>query len=373
VSTFEKAYYARFPAILVLDTNILDSLPENLQSGELASLVATAGKLRVPVFVPGVVASEWSRHRVESAKESLEKSFEANKHLSQYVEADMAPSATTKELTDRVQQVSSARLSQAGMQVMPTPALDPEELTRRAVEERRPFRKEGRGFKDQLVVLSVLEACAELKCMTAVLVTNDRADFNAGELQERFEPLGTTLVIVRSLQDASAWLGQALDELAKAHEQGRTDRVKGLAEKNWGEIAAAAKKAILANGVPEFVFLNPYVRGDIPLGAHVRRIVAFEPERVSSVAVGPRNRESGKAQITLYVAGSLTLECEWTDFGETSYTRRVRTTEEERPVFPLSTTRRESTVAHTVEAEASAVEDVKGEWSEFRLIGVADW
>lgn len=51
---------------VILDTNVLDALPESLKSGELSNLTSAVWR----VFVPDVVAREWQWHRLWKADES---------------------------------------------------------------------------------------------------------------------------------------------------------------------------------------------------------------------------------------------------------------------------------------------------------------
>ena len=45
--------------VIFLDTNILEELPETLESGELSSLIAEAKEVLVKVCLPDIVAREW--------------------------------------------------------------------------------------------------------------------------------------------------------------------------------------------------------------------------------------------------------------------------------------------------------------------------
>ena len=74
-----------FPMVFFLDTNILDELPETLESGELSSLIAEAEEVEVKVYIPDIVAREWIWHRLEKLLNSIADAKTSLDHVRRYL------------------------------------------------------------------------------------------------------------------------------------------------------------------------------------------------------------------------------------------------------------------------------------------------
>lgn len=85
-----------FPIAIFLDTNILDSLPEDLRSGDLSGLVADTEKIGARVYIPDVVAREWLKHRIDKFLGSFENYIKGRNHIKKYF-SDMPEFDITKD------------------------------------------------------------------------------------------------------------------------------------------------------------------------------------------------------------------------------------------------------------------------------------
>ncbi|HUW83397.1 MAG TPA: hypothetical protein VMZ31_11430 [Phycisphaerae bacterium] len=76
--TDERSARVEWPLAVFLDTNVLDSLPESLESGELSKLVKQASR----VYVPDVVARERVNHRYTKASNGANDAVKARPRIS---------------------------------------------------------------------------------------------------------------------------------------------------------------------------------------------------------------------------------------------------------------------------------------------------
>src|SRR5262245_40388830 len=129
-----------FPIAVFLDTNILDALPEDLRSGELASLVSEAGR----VILPDIVAREWLTHSIEKAANSLKDAAKCRAHLKQYDDSWVVtrdPKAS--ELERNVVRTAVRRIRDANLRVASPPRLNARDLAKRASRRVPPFADRG--------------------------------------------------------------------------------------------------------------------------------------------------------------------------------------------------------------------------------------
>jgi hypothetical protein len=147
-----------FPMAVFLDTNILEELPENLESGELSSLIAEAKEVLVKICLPDIVAREWIWHRLEKLIKNMEGAKKGLDHIRKYFKdiPDFNP-PEANNILDSVFRISVKRIKESGLRVLGPPKTNIRMLTHRAAYKQAPFRGSNRGFKDELVVLTMLK------------------------------------------------------------------------------------------------------------------------------------------------------------------------------------------------------------------------
>ena len=79
-----------------------------------------------------------------------------------------------------------------------------DEISINAARYTLPFKKEDKGFKDELIVLSIFEYAHKLKSKNAMLISNDDVFFKQA-LKTRFDNKEINLISVRSLEEANEW------------------------------------------------------------------------------------------------------------------------------------------------------------------------
>ena len=350
-----------FPMAVFLDTNILDSLPESLESGELSSLVS---QVRV-VLLPDIVAREWVNHRCEKAKESLKSAEVARRHLGQYSEqwVDVRLKAID-ELDREVMKASVRRLRAAGLRVLGRPGLNSREVTLRAVLKVPPFKIANRGFKDEVILLSMLRHLAKWTYKSALLVTQD-TDFSE-EVCPRFEEIGVKLLFARSLAKAADIVDRFLGEADKATMATRNAAVVALVEQHWEIVRKRIEDTAKREGVPELALRGLFSQR-LPEGGSIKKLLSVTPRDIESVTVGGRPPTTGRTLITVWVVCDVTFELEVTNWISPLF--RNVTMEEKRALESFPKSERKIIKAEcSLSVEATAVEHEDETWSDFQII-----
>jgi len=349
------------PMAVFLDTNILDSLPENLESGELSGLVGKAGR----VFVPDIVAREWIAHRFDKALKSISNSLKAKRHLNQYSgEWIKTNLEDTKTIYCVILHISVKRLRGAGLTVLAPPRINVRDLTTQATLEVPPFRSQGRGFKDELVLLSILKLLSRKAYKSALLVTDD-SDFGTGVVQ-RFKNQGVNLLITRSLAKANKLLDQSFTAAARGAWERRNAAVVELAKQYWEQIRKSLEDSATAEGLPEAT-VRSWSAKDLPENCAITKLVEVVPLEISGAMAGPRHMATGRTLVTLFVDCDVQVEIKMTDWGGL-FLRSAITFEGKNP--STASPRTESKVValrRSIAVQATAKEDEDGKWSDLAI------
>jgi hypothetical protein len=357
------------PAAFFLDTNILDSLPETLESGELGNLIRESKKCGCRVFLCDVVAREWLKHRWDKALSILQSVEKGSKYLADYTDNVHVISVARKDLYERVFKKGIQRIKALDLRILPPPPLFVRTITKSAVFALPPFSHSNKGFKDELIVLTMLRLIHNWSYKTCVLVTNDN-HFVESKLCSRFEPLRVKFKVVDSLQNATQLLIDTLNEEDRLYyEQIQTAGVKH-ANDCWDQICSAIIESVEAEGV--YDYRMRYGEKYSSLDGTPKRVIDAVPLKITSITPGGYDEAAGAiTSMTVSVDVELELEYEQMEFnwGEV-FGRRIKTVEENESFKPKPYVRvtRKKIVSASIEA-ASRLSDT--EWEGFEIKSVS--
>jgi hypothetical protein len=193
--------------ILILDTNAMFSRPE-LQGRQWSAVKDAVEEGALAVVVPRIVVAELTGR----TRKERNKSCPTNRP------AHNAPPAVLEAFNKMVEQVAlwadgydaEPIIRAAGFVIVPTPVIDHDALSQRAIDRIAPFDEGGNGYRDALHWHTVLNQLRAHPDEQVVFMSNDagfRSSKRSGELDphlaaEVAEILTTgTFALVRSLND----------------------------------------------------------------------------------------------------------------------------------------------------------------------------
>lgn len=356
------------PAAFFLDTNILDALPESLESGELNSLVSEAGQVHSRVYLPDVVAREWLKHRLDKVVKSYVSVRKGSKHLRNYISTIPGFELENKAIIDAVFSNGIRRMKAGELRILRPPHIDTRSMTLNAVSEVAPFTHSNKGFKDELIILSMLDVVGRWTLKSCVLVTND-SHFEEKEIQPRFEHLKVDFRIVNNLQKATQLIVDTLNIAGQRYYEKTIMEATELSQSHWDEISSKIIEKVHSDGVSEFRLTSDERYS--ALEGTLKRVVRVNPLEIKGAIPGvPEKTEAGLTPITISVDVELELEYEQMEFNWADvFGKKIRTTEEKREFKPIPNIRvvRTKTVSVLVEATARFVKD---KWEELEIIEV---
>lgn len=160
-------------------------------------LLREAREGRIELIAPQVAIDEAVNKYREEIEERFREARRAKRRLQGLRAIDQSQAAfelSTDDATTAYEQLLTDTLTAAGAEVLGYPAVAHEDVTKRALERRRPFDPEGKdGYRDTLVWETLVEHANDQD--TIVLVTGDNDAFGKKdglrtELQEELEARG---------------------------------------------------------------------------------------------------------------------------------------------------------------------------------------
>ncbi len=313
-----------FPIAIFLDTNILDSLPENLVSGDLSGLIADAKNIGSDVYIPDVVAREWLTHRIDKFFNSLEEYLKSGSHIKKYFSEIPEFKITKSGFLSNVYRFLISHLKNSGCRLLCPPKTTIRRLTTQAVQSIPPFRNSNKGFKDELIILSMLKLPQRnWNYKTYVLVTKDNV-FSAEELKKRFAHFDVRFERVNSLQDARKLLDQKLDATWKHRREALEAEVKGFLSPHWDAISQAVVRQVEDKGV-SIMMIYGYKTDDIPENSYIKRIIEVIPVEIEHVDVGIEDETTREIPLTIAIKTKLSLEIEGNPFLHSAFYETITT------------------------------------------------
>lgn len=167
--------------VVILDANALYGRKPLSQAHSLR-LLALAESGHVRLVVPEVVLLELSRQWVEEAREKLAEVLTGVKKLNEsLVEFDLGKVEIKVPEPDRTAFYSFAEdlFRSKRVEIPSPPEVSVRDLLAKEIEVRKPFDRQGTGFRDALIWETVRELCGDLDdpSTPVVFVTNNHTDF----------------------------------------------------------------------------------------------------------------------------------------------------------------------------------------------------
>lgn len=190
---------------ILFDTNIFEREP-HIHRGQWRVFRSIGRKLGFRVLIPEVVIGELSGHIETQASELIAKKKELLQNASDLINEyfdDMSFWEFKNVHEDAVKYLHSIELSAPNMdkfrerllkrlnytvgktiEIMPIPSIGLDKILARSFSAKKPFAPGGKGFKDYLIWLNLLEALKNNPQTSIVFISNNTTDFGRNGLHE---------------------------------------------------------------------------------------------------------------------------------------------------------------------------------------------
>jgi hypothetical protein len=283
---------SRMPRIVILESTALFQLGSRFEHVDFAELLELKKLFKFEIIVSCVSWMEFLKERkaqiveclgtIRRLRSSLEK-------LGQSPDELKAIEDRVNDLAKNLAAVFEKKLASLGIGILPLARVDPELLLGMSIETIPPFEdSHEKGFRDSLIMFSILEAIKGQPEENALLVTNDKL-LTEGILAREKE-YGTSIKVVADINNAVVYIVSLVDEVLRAQRNKEKQEARDLLMKYRPEI----EKAV--DGIREFSIW------DLPssqLGGSVERILSFTFNDVNSATWKTRTENSATILFSL--------------------------------------------------------------------------
>jgi hypothetical protein len=283
---------ARMPRILVIESTALFQLGSRFEHVDFVELLELKRIFKFEIVVSCVSWMEFLRERKAQVVECIA----TIKRLRSSVEKLGQSHDELKAIEDRVTDldknlaaVFERKLASTGIGILPLAKVDLELLLDMSVRNAPPFEaSHEKGFRDSLIMFSILEAVKGQPEKNALLVTNDGL-LTEGILAKQKE-YGTAIQVVADINSAVVYIVSLVDEVLRAERGKAKQEAKDLLLKYRPEIEKAVE------GIREFSVW------DLPsslFGGPVERILSFSFNDVNAATWKGQTEQSATILFSL--------------------------------------------------------------------------
>ena len=213
---------SKYPKKVFLESSVLWQLGPTLENVEFAHLLEIKKSIRFETFVSEVSWLEYLRERKREIRKHLESSVGVRKALEQQgksvPEFAEAFQKTTAYL-DNIDAHYRVRAAERGIQIIPLAKIDLSRLLRMSIDCTAPFeglesKTKEKGFRDSLIMFSILEVLRGRPEENALVITND--GLLADGLLLHAEEYKTRVRIAKTFGEAATILTETITEAERS-------------------------------------------------------------------------------------------------------------------------------------------------------------
>ena len=287
----QPAPRSRMPRIVVIESTALFQLGSLFEHVDFAELLELRKLLKFDIAVSHVSWLEFLRKRKTQVSECISKVQQLRSSLEKLGQDpnDLKGIEDRLGVLDKnLTSVYEKKLSDLGIRILPLAKVDPEVLLRMSIENIPPFEEpHEKGFRDSLIMFSILEAIKGHPDLNAFVVSEDKL-FTKGMLAKQDE-YGTVVNVIGDIEKVNIHILGLVDAVLRTQRSKEKQEAKELLLK----YRTALEKAI--QNIREFsVWEIPNTSG----GA-VQRILSFEFNDVNSATWKTRTENSATILFSL--------------------------------------------------------------------------
>ena len=202
---------------LYLDTDILRQFDFDIHKDPRYTNLK-AKLLFSGIYIPKIVFEEWFMFYKEVLNGSLsglkDKVEKINKYVNSKIHLDFPDAATLeKELSDKL----LSNLKVAGIEIFENPfdSINLSTIADMAIHKVKPFQEKDKGFKDALILLSIIEDCKHDVDSEHVFLTGNKTDFDNDDIKSLISKEKVNLKLTFSPENLIKYFAKLINEKVK--------------------------------------------------------------------------------------------------------------------------------------------------------------
>jgi len=246
---------------------------DSQNKAKASSMWAILDALKTELYIPELVFDEFVVQQQGLFQTCLAELDVRIKKINNRIDSKIEPLDSKKQLFKKeFLDNLNKKLQEAGISIFKTPygKIELKEIVNMAVRKSKPFKGNDSGFKDVVILLSVIEHAKAKSEGEHVFVTNNTKDFQGEEIQELIKSKGANLKVIFSLKELEAHLENFLEEVMRQYLQQRRERLQQHLNTKRQGIEQFIQRAV------------KFSKEALYIGGNVNQIEAIELNEISS-------------------------------------------------------------------------------------------
>ncbi len=280
----DNSHHVR-PDAIFIDTNLLIKLLNGNGNSEFLKLQELAQSSYIDLIIPETVLHELAIYAVEKAKETYHGLNRDSKALADLLMTDLIHIANIEDIERKARESIASRVQNWGMSLACMPPMDLKILVRASLMHIPPFEKGDKGFKDTLIIETILNE-SKLKDLKKVFFISDDGVFkrSKNEIARRFEDQEVEFCFFENFTFGHEELSKLIDTEIEAYIQEEEKRLESFLKANESELfeyvsTNASFNSCELEGTGPLAVLEPF---ENPILGNVLEIKAKRPKSISS-------------------------------------------------------------------------------------------
>jgi len=191
------------PQLIVIDTNIIKKLPDNLKDVNFNNLIFFSNSLDVHIYLPEIVFQEWAQHKINNINDAFGRANQCITFLNNNLDINLELINNITDYKTRIINQLKQKLELSKISIIQTsPNIDINELILKSIEKQPPFEIKGeKGFKDTIIIYTILHFMIKNNLNNLLFITEDNI-FYDNRIHEYFKPHKITYKVVKSINEA---------------------------------------------------------------------------------------------------------------------------------------------------------------------------
>lgn len=163
---------------IIIDTNIFCQ-DFYLEKPHSRTLLEGCGLIPAAIHIPEVVFDEVGNRYKEDLEKAITEYESACRHLSALIKNEIGKNYDATQLVEQCKNYLAMQLKERDIELVPYPNTPRKEIVQRDLARKKPFKRDGSGYRDCLIWEVVKRACMWGEDRVA-FITNNSKDFGEG-------------------------------------------------------------------------------------------------------------------------------------------------------------------------------------------------
>ncbi len=282
---------------LYIDTDIIVSFGFNIyENPEWENLKKRIDHLKIKTFIPQIVLEELLINRREEFNRSLNDFNKVLRNINSKVTSKLKVQYSKEKLEKELEKNIHENFRKAKIEVFDIPfdKIDLRKLINMAINRIKPFKEKDKGFKDALILFSIIEHSKGIEAEEHLFLTGNKSDFDSDVIRDLIEKNYAEIKIFFSIKDLEKYLDNFINKEKIEFIHQRNERLKEFLFSN---------KEMIQNFIDNYPFSEFYLkRGASFLMERIERIEKIEILDILNPVVGfLEHKEEGDVKVEFEV------------------------------------------------------------------------